>query len=136
MSIDAVAAATQASASPIQQSLNQQDLIKLLLAQLSNQDPMQPVNNTQFLAQMAQFALLSEEQQSNANLQQLAFIGSASESMNLLGRQVQFVANSGAENGQVTAVNFTKAGPQLTVTASDGSVTTGVKLSQVNLVRK
>lgn len=41
-----------------QQNLDQTDFLKLLTTQMQNQDPMKPMDNTQFVAQMAQFSSL------------------------------------------------------------------------------
>jgi len=38
--------------------LDMQDFLNLIVAQMSNQDPMNPVENTDFIAQMAQFSAL------------------------------------------------------------------------------
>jgi flagellar basal-body rod modification protein FlgD len=50
------AVANTSSASP---SLGQADFLKLMTAQLQNQDPFDPVDNTQMIAQMAQFSSLA-----------------------------------------------------------------------------
>ena len=47
------------AAAPRQQ-LNQEDFLKLLTTQLSNQDPLKPMDDTQFIAQMAQFSSLQQ----------------------------------------------------------------------------
>jgi flagellar basal-body rod modification protein FlgD len=43
-----------------QQTLDQQDFLRLLVAQLSAQDPLNPVKDTEFIAQMAQFTSLEQ----------------------------------------------------------------------------
>lgn len=54
-----------------QQTLNQQDFLKLLVAQMQNQDPMNPQSDTAMAAQMAQFTSL---QQSSAMSSSLAML--------------------------------------------------------------
>ncbi len=61
---------TNTSLSPFNQSLGKDDFLKLLVTQLSNQDPMSPMDNSQFVAQLAQFS----------SLEQLISIRDASES--------------------------------------------------------
>lgn len=41
-------------------SVNQNDFLKLLVAQLKNQDPMNPADSTQFMGELAQFSQLQE----------------------------------------------------------------------------
>ena len=51
-------AASQGSKGEEKKSLGQTDFLKLLTTQMQNQDPMKPMDNTQFVAQMAQFSSL------------------------------------------------------------------------------
>ena len=41
-------------------SLGQDDFLKILVAQMANQDPLEPTGNAEFLAQMAQFTMLEQ----------------------------------------------------------------------------
>lgn len=116
-------------------TLNQDDLVRLFLAQLSFQDPLEPVNNREFLAQMAQFANLEQSRQANESMQNLVFMNSTAQSIGLLGRQVEFVGEQGSVIGQITAIEFSPSGPSLTIKDSDDNVLTGIRLSQVRLVR-
>lgn len=66
-------------------TLNMQDFLNLLVAQISNQDVMNPMDNTEFVAQMAQFSSL----QAMSDLTELAMQGQAT---SLIGKNV-VVAN-------------------------------------------
>ena len=54
------------------ESMNQSDFIALLTAQMKNQDPFDPVDNTQMVAQMAQFSSLAGISETNTTLKSIA----------------------------------------------------------------
>lgn len=116
-------------------AISQDDFIKLFLAQLRYQDPLEPLNNEEFLAQLAQFASLEQTRKTNQGLNNLIAMNSASQSIELLDKQVELTGDNAAVTGTVSAVQFTPAGPRLTVNTADGDVLTDIPLSQVNLVR-
>lgn len=58
---------TQGSTAP-KTTLGQEDFLKLMTAQLSNQDPFQPQSNTEMIAQMAQFSTVTGIQQLNMTM--------------------------------------------------------------------
>ena len=138
MPVDTIGATLGASTAGLTQStLNQDDFIKLFLTQLTFQDPLQPVDNSQFLAQMAQFASLEQSRITNENTDNLVAMNATSQSLGLLGRQVAVTSATGGSTvqGAVSSISFTASGPLLTVTKSDGSVIPNVRLSQVSLVK-
>lgn len=63
----AIAAASSAKASGIS-ALDQGDFLRLLTTQLQQQDPLEPVDNKDMLAQMAQFSALAGSTEGNATL--------------------------------------------------------------------
>jgi len=67
-------AASQAAANATSGSttLGQADFLKLMTAQLQNQDPFAPVDNTQMVAQMAQFSSVAGITQMNTTLSAIA----------------------------------------------------------------
>jgi len=102
-------------------SLDQNTFLKLMVAQLRNQDPMNPQDSSQFLAQTAQFTSLEKltavaTQTAQANQQQMAFGASS-----LVGKQVTYMAADGKTqvSGSVSSVTFTSEGPVLTIGTAD-----------------
>ncbi|MBF0453299.1 MAG: hypothetical protein HQL72_00610 [Magnetococcales bacterium] len=74
------------------------DFLKMLTAQLEYQDPMDPVENTEFTQQMAQFTSLGEQQKSNELLQKLI----DSQSVNELNQVVSYIGNQVVFDGDRT----------------------------------
>ena len=71
----------------VKNTLDKDDFLKLLLTQLQNQDPTSPMDNTEFIAQMATFSSL--EQMTNMNTTLESFL--KSQNQNLLITYSQFV---------------------------------------------
>lgn len=119
-----------------QSTLDQEDFIRLFLTELTYQDPLEPVNNRDFLAQMAQFANLEQVRQSNENIENLIAVSAADQALGLIGKQVQAGSDGGVPvTGTVGTVLFTAGGPLLTIVQENGAVLADVRLSQVQRVR-
>lgn len=58
-----------ATAAKAKKELDQQDFMNLLITQLKNQDPLNPVKDTEFIAQLASFSSLSQISSMNTNLE-------------------------------------------------------------------
>lgn len=106
-------ASTQA-ASGANSAMGKDQFLKLFVAQLTHQDPMNPMNDSDFMGQMASFSTL--EQVSN-----LASENARSNAIGLLGRTVTYKAKDGAElTGVVEKVSTQDGKPSLTVGGADG----------------
>jgi flagellar basal-body rod modification protein FlgD len=92
------------------------DFLKMLTAQLEYQDPMDPVENTEFTAQMAQFSSLGEQQKGNELLQELI----SAQSTNQLNQVVAYIGNQVVYEGDKT-------------TASEGKATARFKMSEAGV---
>jgi flagellar basal-body rod modification protein FlgD len=87
--------------------VNQADFLKLLTAQLQNQDPLNPVSNADFTAQLAQFSTLSGVQQLNTSTQQMLALQQVSQGATLVGKSVTYNdANNNPAKGTVDSVDF------------------------------
>ncbi len=116
--------------------IGQEDFLKILLTQLSFQDPLKPMDNQEFIAQMAQFTSLEQTRELNDKTDALLSIQSATQSIGLIGRTVEVGTDSGTTVGTVTTITFNSGGsPSLTVQTSAGEFLTGVTPSQIMVVR-
>jgi flagellar basal-body rod modification protein FlgD len=101
-------------------SLGTDAFLKLLVAQLKNQDPMNPAQGTEFLAQTAQFTMvekLSQLQQQNADQLAAQRVLQAGQ---LVGRSVVYTdANGASHQGTVASARLLAAGPVLRVGDAD-----------------
>ena len=106
------------------------------MTQLSYQDPLKPLDNQEFIAQMAQFTSLDQTRQLNDKLAQLLSTQSSLQSVGLIGKTAEFKLESGETlAGTVTALSFAGETPELTITASGGQTISGLSLSQIVSVR-
>lgn len=129
MALSALAPAQPASAPA--STLGLQDFMRILLTQLTYQDPLKPMDNQQFMAQMAQFSALEQSQRLNDKVQQLMDSQAALQSVGLIGRTVDLQTASGAASGTVSALSLQGDAPLLAVTLANGTVLKDLALSQV-----
>ncbi|MFW5999107.1 MAG: flagellar hook assembly protein FlgD [Bacillota bacterium] len=71
--------------------LGKDAFFKLLITQLKNQDPLKPMEDKEFLAQMAQFSSLEQMQNLNDNFSESSKMQNISEGANLIGKNVECV---------------------------------------------
>ncbi len=114
--------------------LGKQDFLKLLLAQMQNQDPMKPMDDSQMIAQMAQFSALEATQQLQQTIQQSNNVQTIFGAGALIGKYVQANQSDGTDvTGAVTGIDFTSTNgvvsPTLQVNGKDVDYSTIVKVS-------
>jgi len=115
--------------------LTQKDFLKVLLTQLQFQDPLKPMDNKDFMAQMAQFTALQQASQTNDKMDNLLSIQSADQSLSLLNKTVQVDLSNGSQVGNITTVKFQQGVPVFSIQTSSGQTYNDVSLSQISLVR-
>jgi flagellar basal-body rod modification protein FlgD len=108
------------------QGLDKNAFLKLLVAQMKNQDPLKPMDNTEFVAQLAQFSNLEQVMGINSRLDTLTVQGQGlqnTEIANLVGKTVTVNGKSVALDGSGSAVPFgfsiDQASASTTVVISD-----------------
>ncbi len=128
-----------AATAPSTALLGKDDFLKLLITQLKNQDPMNPVSNDQFITQSAQFSSVEALQNIQRSLTQMAAStgGSAlAASTAMLGRSVSATAGSFTYAGASAALPFTLSGPLaggvLQITNASGTVVSRVPLGTLD----
>jgi flagellar basal-body rod modification protein FlgD len=126
----ALTAATDTATNPTS-TLNQNDFLKLLVAQIQYQDPMNPQSNTDMAAQLAQFTSLQQATQSSTSLAMM-------QANSLVGSTVTVQVDSQTSaTGVVSGVVFNNGTPQIkvqTTNANGVTSTTNYNLSQVTSV--
>jgi flagellar basal-body rod modification protein FlgD len=115
-------------------NINFNDYMKIFLAQLSNQNPLEPVDNKEFLTQMAAFTELQVSQENSAKLDQVINVMATNQSIGLLGKNVE-IANAGII-GEVTAISTNTGQPLLTVKSSDGQYYTSLNPSDISVIQE
>jgi flagellar basal-body rod modification protein FlgD len=107
--------------------LGKDEFLKLMMAQLSQQDPTQPSDSNAFVAQLAQFTSLEQMQNVNTSLESL-LIGQASQNnsgaLNLVGKEILFKTDQVTlEQGEkpVASAKLGTAATQITATITDDS---------------
>ena len=121
------AAPTSSTGTSSTPTVDKDMFLKLMVEQLKNQDPMNPTDSSQFLAQTAQFTSLEKlgamaDSSAQALSAQMSFGASG-----LVGRTITYTDADGVEGtGAVGSVRFTSNGPLLGVNGKEieiGSVT-------------
>ena len=95
------------------QSLNYNDFLTLLMAEMKNQDPTQPMDPSQMVSQLATVSV-GQAVQTNANLASLLTATSLTQAEQLVGQTI--TSSDGSTSGQVASVSVTSTGAVATLT--------------------
>ena len=98
----------------LSQELGKDDFLQLLITQLQHQDPTKPMDDKQFIAQMAQFSSLEQMTNLGQEFAKISGMVSRGNALNLLGKQVEILAGQQRVSGTVEAVSGTE-NPQVKV---------------------
>ena len=96
--------------------LGQNDFLQLLVTQMQNQDPMSPMQDTEIIAQMAQFTSLEQSKQMSADMAEKRSQTSFQQGIGLLNQQVTVQAGEEAPaTGTVTELKVGDGEPKVRI---------------------
>ena len=100
----------------VKKQLGQADFLNLLATQFQHQDPMKPMEDTAFIANMAQFSSLEQSSAMSTSLTQLLANQNIATANSYIGRQVTLKdADGNQTTGTVSAVEITDGAPRLVI---------------------
>ncbi|MCH1492636.1 MAG: hypothetical protein L7T24_08760 [Luminiphilus sp.] len=122
MAIDSIGAVGNVQVAAAQASVGLEDFLQIFLTQLNYQDPLEPVDNREFLAQLAQFSSVEIANRTSETTTALLDVSSLSQSIGLLGKTVNVNLEQGTASGTVIAMSLVNGQPQLTISQQNGSL--------------
>ena len=131
MYVPSTSSATQGAtqqASATGAAVDYQAFLKLLVAEMKNQDPTEPMDSTQYVAQLASFSQVEQSVQINKKLDQMLQTSAVAQADALLGHTI--TSADGANSGVVTEVRLTS--DAIIAVTGDGTeipVVSGIKVS-------
>jgi flagellar basal-body rod modification protein FlgD len=119
------------SAANATQKTSKDQFLRLFLAQLQNQNPLEPMQDRDFLMQLAQFTQVENAEKTASMLEKLHTLLTATQATALLGKQVVALPEGEATptEGKVSAVRFTADGVWLMVNGKQVGVQNVVQVN-------
>jgi len=88
-------------------TLGKDDFLKMLAVQMQNQDPMNPMDDKDFMAQMAQFSSLEQLQNLGASTDQMVQSNAINRGMTMIGKTVTYLdADGNPHSGKVDGLEI------------------------------
>jgi len=100
--------ANQASQQTSKTAVDYQSFLKLLIAEMKNQDPTKPMDSTQYVAQLATFSQVEQSVQTNTKLDQIMSSSALSQADAIIGRSI--TSADGKTTGIVASVTLASSG--------------------------
>jgi len=79
----------------------QMDYMTLLVTQLQNQNPLEPLNNNEMASQLAQFSQLQQLESMNTSFSEVLSDIQRAYAASLIGREISFLADDGSGIGEI-----------------------------------
>lgn len=106
--------------------LDKNAFMKILITQMQNQDPTKPMDDTQFISQMAQFSSLEQMTNVNAGLDVLTQMQTTTQALALVGRNVTLTVPGTKDpiTGKVDSIKFESGVPKLVIGGKEYDLST------------
>ena len=103
-------------------SLGKDDFLKLLVAQLQHQDPMSPMDNNEYMGQLAQFSTLEQITNVGEEMKRMRATSQVDQAVAMIGKDVGYAVKDGLPaHGVVDSVRLVDGEIILTVGQVDVS---------------
>ncbi|MHC4497017.1 MAG: flagellar hook assembly protein FlgD [Planctomycetota bacterium] len=106
----------------------QMDYMKLLVTELQNQNPLEPLDNNQMAAQLAQFSQLQQIESMNTSFASVLAVTELSYASSLIGKEVSFMSETSTGDEVVTSGIVEEV-----INNGDGKITLSVGNQTLNL---
>jgi len=104
--------------------LDKDSFLKLLVAEMRHQDPTQPMNDREFISQMAQFSSLEQMSNMNQSIEKMLLRSQSGEAFSLIGKEVEAVdyASQQIVRGLVSGVVYRQDGVKVIIGSAEVSL--------------
>lgn len=108
-------------------TLDYDAFLQLLLAQMQNQDPMNPTDSTEYVSQLASFSSVEQGMNTNKKLDQLLVVSNLSQASAMIGQTL--TSADGTQSGTVASVRVDSSGATAVLTnGKEISIDAGVTI--------
>lgn len=138
--VAAIGGAPVAQAGSIGQTANNafglgfEDLLRIVLTQLTYQDPLKPIENFEFVSQLAQFSQIQQTETMSERVLGILQSEATGQATSVLGRTVDIPAGPATLTGRVVSISFQSGEPRLSIRTPDGRTIDNIGLSSVSRI--
>ncbi|MDQ2079424.1 flagellar hook assembly protein FlgD [Xanthobacteraceae bacterium Astr-EGSB] len=105
------AAETRSSNTTSKSTVDYDTFLKLLIAQMRNQDPTNPTDTTEYMSQLAQFSQVEQAVKTNSKLDSLLSASALEQADGLIGRNLSFISTDGQSvSGKIASISIVSGG--------------------------
>ena len=124
----AASSSSTSSSTSANNTVNYNEFLQLLVAQLQNQDPTNPSDPTTFVSELASFSSVEQQVNTNTALNSLLTQSAISQAPSLIGQTI--TSADGKTTGQVASIQITSSGSNATLTDGQSvSIGSGITVS-------